>query len=138
MILLDTDIVIDLLRNYPPALAWLVSLDDEEIVLPGFVVMELIQGCRTKTEQEKVNTALQDYSVIWPSTEACNEALSVFTRFHLSHALGLLDAIIGATAVTLKLPLHTFNEKHYTAIPNLSTVQPYEKTANPEFDPRFA
>lgn len=54
MILLDTDIVIDLLRNYPPALAWLVSLDDEEIVLPGFVVMELIQGCRTKTEQEKV------------------------------------------------------------------------------------
>jgi len=50
MILLDTDIMIDLLRNYPPAVVWLRSLGDEEIALPGFVVMELIQGCRNKAE----------------------------------------------------------------------------------------
>ena len=38
MILIDTDIMIDILRGYTPAIDWLVSLSDEEIVLPGFAV----------------------------------------------------------------------------------------------------
>ncbi|MDZ7261595.1 MAG: hypothetical protein ONB05_05755 [candidate division KSB1 bacterium] len=59
MILLDSDVMIDLLRQYPPAMKWFNSLDDEEeIVLSGYVVMELIQGCRNKTEQEKIQREL--------------------------------------------------------------------------------
>ncbi len=30
MILLDTDVMIDILRQYPPAISWLESLEDEE------------------------------------------------------------------------------------------------------------
>ena len=41
MILLDSDVVIDILRQYPPALAWLDSLEGESIGFPGFVMMEL-------------------------------------------------------------------------------------------------
>ncbi|MBE9056747.1 type II toxin-antitoxin system VapC family toxin [Sphaerospermopsis sp. LEGE 08334] len=48
MILLDSDIVIDFLRKYPPAIIWLSSLGDEEIALPGYVAMELMQGCKNK------------------------------------------------------------------------------------------
>jgi len=129
MILLDTDVMIDLLRQYPPAVAWLDSLGEEEIILPGFVVMELIQGCRNKAEQEKVERELGTYGVVWPSPETCNEALSVFTRYHLSHGLGILDALIGQMAVALGLPLYTFNQKHYAPIPNLKTVQPYKKSS---------
>ena len=129
MILLDTDVMIDLLRRYQPAVVWLDSLGEEEIVLPGFVVMELIQGCRNKVEQEKVERELGSYIVAWPSPETCNEALSVFASYHLSHGLGLLDALIGQMAVTFEAPLYTFNQKHYAAIPNLKTVQPYEKIA---------
>jgi len=127
MILLDTDVMVDLLRQYPPAVAWLDSLGEEEIVLPGFVVMELIQGCRTRAEQEKVERELGAYSVAWPSPGTCDEALSVFARYRLSHGLGILDALIGQMAVALNLPLYTFNQKHYAAMPNLRTVQPYEK-----------
>lgn len=127
MILLDTDVMIDILRQYPSAISWLDFLGDEEIVLPGFVVMELMQGCRNKAEQEKVQNALAAYAVIWPSPEACEGALSVFARYYLSHGLGILDALIGQMAVALGLPLYTFNQKHYAAIPNLRTVQPYNK-----------
>ncbi len=127
MILLDTDIMIDLLRKYQPAMAWLASLGEEEIVLPGFVVMELIQGCRNKLEQEKVEKNLTPVSVVWPSSKTCDEALSAFASYHLSHSLGLLDALISETAIALNLPLHTFNQKHYAAIPNLKTVEPYIK-----------
>lgn len=127
MILLDTDVMIDLLREYQAAVGWLDSLGEEETVLPGFVVMELIQGCRNKVEQEKVETELGAYSVTWPSREMCDQALSVFATYHLSHGLGILDALIAQMAVALDLPLHTLNQKHYAAIPNLRTVQPYER-----------
>lgn len=127
MILLDTDILIDILRRYLPAVAWLESLGNEEVLLPGFVVMELLQGCRNKAEQEQMEKTLQAYAVAWPSVETCNEARAVFASVHLSHGLGLLDALIGQTAVALQTPLNTFNQKHYVAIPRLQTVQPYTK-----------
>jgi predicted nucleic acid-binding protein len=127
MLLLDTDVMIDLLRQYPPAVAWLDSVGDEEIALPGFVVMELIQGCRNKQEQDKIEAALAPYRVVWPSPTTCDAALSVFARYYLSHNLGILDALMAQIAVALHEPLHTFNQKHYVAVPHLTTIQPYEK-----------
>lgn len=127
MIILDSDIMIDLLRQHPSAVAWLDSLGEEEIILPGFVVMELLQGCNNKAEQAKVEKVLTGFEIVWPLPETCEAALEVFARYHLSHGVGLLDALIGQTAVALNLPLHTFNRKHYVAIPNLITVEPYRK-----------
>lgn len=127
MVLLDTDVMVDLLRQYPPAVAWLDSLGEEEIILPGFVAMELIQGCRSKAEQKRVEKELGAYHVAWPSPATCDDALSVLASYHLSHGLGILDALIGQMAVAFNLPLYTFNQKHYVAIPGLKTVQPYEK-----------
>ncbi|WP_413173166.1 hypothetical protein [Anabaena azotica] len=54
MILLDSDIVIDFLRKYPPAISWLSSLGDEAIALPGYVAMELMQGCKNKLELQEI------------------------------------------------------------------------------------
>lgn len=128
MILLDSDVMIDLLRQYPPAIKWFDGLDDdEELLLPGYVVMELIQGCRNKAEQEKVQRELATYGVVWPAPADCDEALSVFTEYHLSQNAGLLDALIGQIAVALRVPLYTFNQKHYRFISELRTIQPYEK-----------
>ncbi len=127
MLVLDTDVMIDLLRQHPPAVAWLASLGDEELVLPGFVVMELIQGCRNKSEQTRVETTLRDYAIAWPTEETCEVALASFSTYHLSHNLGLLDALIAHTAVALNAPLCTFNQKHYTAIQILSTIQLYAR-----------
>ncbi len=129
MILLDSDVMIDLLRQFPPAVEWFDSLsDDEEIALPGFVVMELIQGCKNKVEQGKVRGALADCDVIWPAVSDCDDALEDFAQYRLSHNAGLLDVLIGRTAVGLGMPLHTFNQKHYNFIAGLQTVQPYVKT----------
>ena len=127
MIFPDTDVMIDLFRQYPPAIIWLESLGQEDIALPGFVAMELVLGCRNKIEQQRVERELGAYELVWPSPEACDEALSVFSRYHLSHGIGIIDALIGQTAVALDVPLYTFNQKHYLAVPNLKTVQPYKK-----------
>ena len=127
MVILDTGVMVDSLRQYPPAVAWMASLGDEEIALPGFVAMELIQGCRNQDKVRQLEKVLRDYEVLWPSPEMCNAALASFARLHLGHGVGILDALISQLAVDLDLPLHTFNQKHYDAIPGLRTVQPYQK-----------
>ncbi len=129
MILLDSDVLIDLLRKYPPAIAWFDALqDDEELVAPGYVVMELIQGCQNKAEQERVQSELATCGVVWLSPTDCDKALEVFVAYRLSRNAGLLDVLIGQTAVALSIPLHTFNQRHYSFIPGIQTVQPYTKS----------
>lgn len=116
MIILDSDVMIDLLRQHPPAVMWLGTLGDEEIILPGYVAMELFQGCKNKAEQAKAEKVLAGLEIVWPSPETCNRALAVFSRYHLSHSIGLLDALIGQTAVALNLPLHLI----------VSTIRPFQ------------
>lgn len=127
MVLLDTDVMIDILRGYTPALAWLRSLNDDVIALPGFVLMELIQGCKTKKGQQSLSKELDSYKILWPSHSDCNDAVKLFTRYRLSHNIGIIDVLIGQLALSFDLPLHTFNKKHYEPIPRLTTVQPYTK-----------
>uniref|UniRef100_A0A831ZSZ6 Type II toxin-antitoxin system VapC family toxin n=1 Tax=Desulfacinum infernum TaxID=35837 RepID=A0A831ZSZ6_9BACT len=129
MILLDSDVMIDLLRQYPPAVAWFDTLDpDKEIALPGYVVMELIQGCRNKEEQERLQHALMPYGVVWPLPADCDGALELFLMYHLSHGAGLLDVLIAQTALSLGVPLYTFNQKHYHFLNELQTIQPYARS----------
>ncbi len=74
MIFLDSDVVIDLLREYPPATGWFDSLDDDEtMALSGFVVMELIQGCHNKVQQERLQRDLSFYEIVWLSPDDCDK-----------------------------------------------------------------
>ena len=126
MKLLDTDIMVDLQRGRRPALEWLASLD-EAPGLPGFVVMELMEGCRNKQEMSRLSKRLGPFCIYWPTAADCNRALTTFARARLSHGTGILDAVIGECAVGLGAALCTFNERHFSAVPKLKTEQPYER-----------
>ena len=125
MYLLDTDIFIDLQRGHPPAVEWFRSLDELPAV-PGIVVMELIQDAQ---DSRQVREALKLVAPLRSSGDRGRlpPALSDFTAYHLSHRLGLLDAIIAACAVGLAATLYTFNVKHYRAVPGLLIEQPYSR-----------
>jgi predicted nucleic acid-binding protein len=123
--LVDTDVMIDIFRNYAPALAWLTILESQELGLPGLVVLELLQGCRNQLEQQKLEKVLRAYPRYWPTQADCERALNDYASYHLSHHLGILDALIAETAVGLGVELATFNEKHYRVVKELQIVQPY-------------
>lgn len=128
MILFDSDILIDLLRDHPPALEWFDSLPDEEnLIVSGYVVLELIQGCKNRYDLDKVQKSLTRFTIYWLLPEECNKALELFSKYKLSHNIGLIDVLIGQTALSLNIPLNSFNQKHYNIIPNLKTIQPYSK-----------
>ena len=62
MILIDTDIAIDILRGFKPAVEWFYSLKDEEISLPGFVVMEILNGESNRESIEKTKQIIPGVS----------------------------------------------------------------------------
>jgi hypothetical protein len=102
MVIVDTDVLIDVFRRYAPAVEWMAkTVAENEIVLPGFVLMELIQGARNKEEQETMRKTIEEYAVVWPS----------------------LASDVG-------LPLHTCNKKHYENVPGLDVIEPYQKNTH--------
>jgi len=125
MILLDTDVMVDILRGHEPAKVWLQSID--EIGMPGLVAMELIQGCQNTREQRMLEKELSEYQLYWPSVEDCSRAMKTFSSHHLSDNIGLLDALIAETAIGIEAELATFNLKHYRVINGLQSLQPYTR-----------
>ena len=126
MDLLDTDVLIDIQRGHPSALAWFSQLN-ELPAIPGFVAMELVQDARNAREVKNALKMIAPLDVVWPQTSDCQRALGDFAIYHLSHGLGLLDALIAATAIRLSASLLTFNVKHYRAVPGLKLKRPYVK-----------
>lgn len=126
MYLVDTDVIIDIQRGYEPALTWFASLSDLPSI-SGFAVMELIQDAQNKQQVRKVLQLIVPLPIVWPTETDCARALSDFTAYHLSHKVGLIDALIASCAVGLDATLCTFNVKHYRIIPGLSIEQPYSR-----------
>lgn len=92
MILLDTDILVDVLRRYKPALVWLETIEDE-IALPGFAAMELVRGCKNKSEQDAVEKTLNRVRILWLSEKGCSKAYEQFLKLHLWSEISMFDVL---------------------------------------------
>ncbi|HEU0298749.1 MAG TPA: PIN domain-containing protein [Longimicrobium sp.] len=70
MYLLDTDVLIDVQRGHPPAVAWFSSQTDP-LAVPGFVVMELVHAARNARELQDARKLVAPFPVIWPTETDC-------------------------------------------------------------------
>jgi hypothetical protein len=125
--LLDSDVLIDILRSYEPALQWVDSVGDDELIVAGFAAMELIQGCRNKSEQHRVENALHRFGIVWPESQTCDRAFELLARCHLKDGIGIIDALVAQMAIDFSVPLVTYNAKHYSCAGSLQTTQPYPR-----------
>ena len=129
MRLLDTDVMIDLMRGFAPAIAWFESLGDEEApALPGFVVMELICGCRNRTELTELKERLRPFKIYWPREQDLDQSLADLWMYRLSHGLKILDTLIARCATGHEAILYTFNTKDFSLISGLKLEQPYSRS----------
>jgi predicted nucleic acid-binding protein len=126
MLLLDTDVCVDIARGYPPALEWYDQLP-APAALPGLVVLELLRGCRNMREMQRMRRVLQPFAVHWPTEADCTRAVETYARASLSHNLGMIDVLIAECAIGLSATRCTFDQKHYKAVPGLTTLPPYQK-----------
>ena len=128
-LVLDTDILIEILRGTPEAAKWLNAHRDRTIGIPVIVRMEILQGARNKREQQVLIRELRKFHVLHLESGDTERALSWFESFYLSHNLGIMDCLIASIAVRLDKPLYTFNIKHYRPIKELDVQLPYRRSS---------
>jgi len=123
--LVETSIMVDLLRGYQPAKAWIDSLPAGQVAVSFVTAAELLAGCRNRREQRIVEQELASYIILWDSEMASRLAWDWYRQFHLSHGMGFLDCLIGAAAHQYGLVLYSLNDKHFAPLPGLQVVRPY-------------
>ena len=97
---LDTNIVVDALRRFPPAVAYLRTAERQETLslsLPA--QMELIIGCRNAAELRRLRAFRERFEIRGLSATIGETAVGLLYQYRLSHGLLLADALIAATAL---------------------------------------
>jgi len=89
--------------------------------------MEFLNGARNNREWDTLERFLRDFQAAWPSEAGMDFARLHFTRYRLSHGVGMIDTLIAITALEMDEPLATFNIRHFSAIAGLRLVQPYQR-----------
>lgn len=96
--LLDTSIFIDYLRGNETSKAWVNNFSTGELAYSVVTAAELLAGCRNRREQGSIENELALYPMIHISGAISQTALEWYRQFHLSHGIGFLDCLIGASA----------------------------------------
>lgn len=126
----DTDVLIDFLRGYPEAVAW-IEANADHLVVSSVVVAELYAGVRgdARSEEQVALAELLTNVKVVPISEEIARLGGLYKRdFGKSHGVGLADAIIAASAKIEDADLGTLNTKHY---PMLDAIEPaYSKVAS--------
>jgi predicted nucleic acid-binding protein len=126
-LLLDTDVLIEILRGGAKAGNWLKSLGSRTIGISVLTRMEILQGARDRQEQETLISQLDNYHLVLLEVGDSIQALSWFEDYHLSHGAGIIDCLLAASAWRVGKPLYTFNVKHYGVISEVDAEKPYSR-----------
>jgi predicted nucleic acid-binding protein len=122
--LIDTSIVIDILRSYQPAVNWLQG-QTEEIGITRFVWYEVIEGSSDKHQQHAAIRVLDKFRLIPITNEDVEWATVALLQHYLKSNTDALDCLIAATAHRLQNPLYTRNLKHFRPLLGDLAQQPY-------------
>jgi predicted nucleic acid-binding protein len=110
VIVLDTTVLIDVLRGIGPAFEYLMGVTDP--VCSEVTRIEVLRGIRRR-ERDVVEDLMR--AITWvPVDEAVARRAGEFgRRWHRSHALTTPDLVIAATADQLAAELATSNVRHF-------------------------
>ena len=123
-LLLDTDVIIEYLRNRDPAVAFIESL--EGILLVSVMTLaELFTGVKDAIEEAAIDDFLTPFEIISVGPAIAKQAGRYRQQYKQSHGMGMVDAILAATAESEGAILVSFNQRHYPMLPNL--IVPYKR-----------
>lgn len=123
-LLIDTDVLIDYLRDQPEAVAYLDAVTDR-MLISAMTVAELYAGVREGAERVALDEFIKAFEVVPVDSEIAAKGGLYRRDYVKSYGTGIGDAIIAASAELRYADLVTLNRKHF---PMLSKViVPYQK-----------
>lgn len=125
LILIDTDVLIDVGRKIEIAVASLQRVEQEAVPAISIITqMELMVGCQNNKEFRILEKFLQRFEIIGLNKTIGDTAIDLLRRYRLNHGLLIADALIAATAFTVDTSFLTKNQKDYRFIDGLE-ILPY-------------
>jgi predicted nucleic acid-binding protein len=123
-LLIDTDVLIDYLRNRAEAVAYLENAT-EQMLISTMTAAELYAGVKEGPERSKLDAFITAFEIA-PVELAIAMAGGLHRRqYHKSHNVSLTDALIAATAEQHQATLITLNRKHFPMLHDVTV--PYTK-----------
>ena len=122
LILVDTCIIIDHLRNRTEATAFLRQLDEWPLV-SVLTLAELQAGVRDHKDEALLNRLLANWQVVVLDAPTARLGGSWRRRFGPSHGTGIIDAMLAALARQAGARLATVNAKHFPMLDD--PLEPY-------------
>jgi predicted nucleic acid-binding protein len=119
MVLLDTSVLIDVLRGWQPAAEWLAGLG-EVPTCSELTRAEVLRGVRSpeRARTERLLSSLRWVTVDEPVGRRAGELGRQFRRSY--PGLSIVDFLIAATAQLLDADLATANVRHYPMFAGLT------------------
>ncbi len=126
MILVDSDILIWVLRGRPEAREWMHrTRRSGEVLAISSVSIGEVAGTTRSGERREVRRFLSSLAPFPITMREAWQAAEYRRRYRRSHgSIELTDYLIAATAFTEGLPLATLNIRHFPMFPDLQPAFP--------------
>ncbi len=98
--LVDSNIIIDLVRGYPPAKAWLAAALDD-LFITSITQLEVIYGARNKQAVQITQALLRQFDLVYLTQADQQLAYQNMLNHRLSHNVELADCLIAAACAAL-------------------------------------
>ena len=121
--LLDTSIVVDLLRAYPKAVEWFETATD--LSIPRAAILEILEGAQDSKRQRQAIALIKRLEFTEHAEADLVSATMLLSSFGLSHGVDAFDCMIAATSQRLNAPVLTRNLKHFRPLIGELAILPY-------------
>jgi len=125
LLVVDTDVLIDYLRDQPQAVAFLESTE-QPLATSVITVAELYAGVRDGEERQRLDGFVAAFDVLTLDSPQPAQRAGLWRRqYGPSHGTGLADALIAACAEAAGATLVTLNRRHFPMLAEV--LVPYAK-----------
>lgn len=118
LLVVDTDVLIDYLRDRPPAVQFLEGTD-RPLAVSAVTVAELYVGVRDGEERQRLDAFVSAFQVLGLDRQAAVVAGLWRRQYGPSHGMGLADALIAASVEAAGATLVTLNRRHFPMLPQV-------------------
>jgi len=129
--IIDTDLLIDLLRNQKQATDFIAALEQKNYFLSttAINIFELYHGANKSQESEKnlqaINVLVNRLSILPLTSKSAQKAGQIYAQLERQgQPVGLRDTFIAAIAITRGCSVATRNQQHFNRISHLKIIHP--------------
>lgn len=122
MMLVDTNILIEIYRNNKRIIATIEGIGQNNIAVSSITFAELLYGARNKKELQLIRKDISKLTVLNLDEVISEKFIELIAEYSLSHKLAIPDALIASTAICRNLPLYTLNKKDFVFIKAIKLV----------------